>query len=63
MDYTNKNLKAQMKIANQKKAAKVLIIGEDELSVGMVKIRDMDSGKQEEVSLSDVLSYLRRWKK
>lgn len=63
MDYTNKNLKAQMKLANQKRTKKVIIIGEEELSYGIVKVRDMDSGKQEDVPISEVLQSLRRWQK
>ncbi|MBC7332058.1 MAG: histidine--tRNA ligase [Synergistetes bacterium] len=63
MDYTGRNVKAQMKLANQRKARRVLILGEDELSSGIVKIKDMETGKQEDIPLGEVLSYCRRWKR
>lgn len=63
IDYMGKSLKAQMRLANQRKARKVLILGEDELSSGKARIKDMESGKQEDIPLGEVLSYLRRGKR
>ncbi|MCS7233720.1 MAG: histidine--tRNA ligase [Synergistetes bacterium] len=63
MDYMDKNIKAQMKLADQKKAKRVLILGEDELSSGVVKIKDMESGKQDEVPIGEILAYFRRCKR
>lgn len=63
MDYMDKSMKAQMKLADQKKAKRVLILGEEELSLGIVKIKDMESGKQEDVPLNEVLAYCRRWRR
>ncbi len=63
MDYMGKSLKAQMKLANQRKARRVLILGEDELSSGKVRVKEMESGKQEDIPLGEILSYLRRGKR
>jgi histidyl-tRNA synthetase len=57
-DYLDRSMKGQMKAANRAEAARVLILGEDELTRGMVQVRDMKSGAQEEAALTDVVQRL-----
>ena len=52
-DTMNRSLKAQMKYANKIDARFVMIIGGDELSKGRAVLKDMNSGKEFEVSLED----------
>lgn len=53
-DYLQRSLKAQMREANRQNAKKVLIVGEEEIKKGKAVIKDMQSGEQEEVALTDV---------
>jgi histidyl-tRNA synthetase len=53
-----KNLKSQMKAANKMGAKYVAMIGEDELDKGIVTLRDMVSGEQEEVDIQIVVDIL-----
>lgn len=55
MEYQSKGLKAQMKKADRLNAKRVLIAGEDELSKGMVVLRDMETKEQEEVPVNDLI--------
>jgi histidyl-tRNA synthetase len=57
-DLKGKNLKSQMKIANKMGAKYVVMIGEDELDKGIVTLRDMVSGEQEEVDIQMVVDIL-----
>lgn len=58
-DYQGRSLKAQMKYADKFKARFTVIIGEDELNRGVVMVRNMADGSQEEVALDRVLEYLK----
>ena len=53
-DYMDRSVKAQMKYANKIGAKKVVIIGEDELSRGAANVKDMATGEQTEVKLSEL---------
>ncbi|MGB8657653.1 MAG: histidine--tRNA ligase [Candidatus Zixiibacteriota bacterium] len=53
-DYLQRSLKAQMKEANRQKAEKVLIIGEEEMKQGKAVLRDMGTGEQKEIGLTEV---------
>jgi len=50
-DYENRSLKSSMRRANDINAHLVLIIGEDEIKKGVVTLKNMSDGKQEEVAL------------
>ncbi len=54
MDYLQRSLKAQMREANRQKAQKVLIIGEEEVKKGKAVLKDMKSGGQKEIGLTEV---------
>ncbi len=58
MDYLDRSLRAQMKSADRLNCDWVIIIGEDELAENVVKIRRMDTGSEDEVSLDTVIEYL-----
>jgi len=46
ISHEKKSLKSQMKLADRLGARYALIIGEDELARGVVKVRDMETGKE-----------------
>ena len=62
IDYLGRSLKAQMKYAGKYRARYVAIVGEEELNRGAAVLRDMDSGSQEEVRLSDLPAEVSRRK-
>ena len=51
MDYSNRSLKAQMKLAGKLKARFTLIIGENELQENQAILRDMTTRQQSKVAL------------
>lgn len=52
------NMKKRLKRADKSNARAAVILGEDELKDGNVVLRDLDSGEQEIISLSDVAQTL-----
>ena len=50
--------RAQFKAANRINAKWVLILGEEELEAGKVKLRNMDEGTEELVDLSEIIQYM-----
>ena len=52
-------MKKQMKYANDKGVHYVAIVGEDEMNNGVVMLKDMVSGEQEEMSIEEVISKLK----
>ena len=56
-DTVGRSLKSQMKDANRSKVSHVIIIGDDEIKNGVVCIKSMDTGDQENVPLSNVIDY------
>lgn len=53
-DYMDRSVKAQMKYANKIGAKKVVIIGENELQKDAANVKDMATGEQTEVKLSEL---------
>ena len=53
-DFLDRSVKAQMKYANKIGAKKVVIIGGDELEKGSANVKDMATGGQTEVKLSEL---------
>ena len=51
-------MKAQFKSADRLKAKFVAVLGEDELDKGIINLKDMATGEQEEVAL-DVFASIR----
>ena len=59
MDYLGRSLKSQMKLADKRGAIFTLLLGSDELAKGVLVVRDMETGLQEEVSLDEFISSLK----
>lgn len=60
MDYENKSLKGQMRRANDMGVKYASILGDDELKKKSVTLKDMGSGKQEEISLDGLAEEIKR---
>ncbi|MFS0575321.1 histidine--tRNA ligase [Sporosarcina sp. 179-K 3D1 HS] len=58
MDYMDRKMKAQMKSADRLNARIVLVIGEDEVTEGVVQMKNMAEGTQEKVANSDIITAL-----
>ncbi len=59
MDFSGGSLKSQMRKADKLNSAQVIIIGEDEISRGVVVLRNMQSKEQSDVPLSEVVARLK----
>ncbi len=57
MTFGSRSLKSQLKAANRSQVRYALIIGEDELQRGEVAVRDMSTGEQISVPLSDIVAW------
>ena len=59
-DIMERSFKAQMKYADRIKAQNLIVIGENELSSGVAKIKNMETGEEKEVALvkEDIYSIL-----
>ncbi len=58
MDYGGGSLKSQMRKADKLNSAQVIIIGEDEISKGIVVLRDMQGKTQTDVPITEIISRL-----
>ncbi|HEY4601199.1 MAG TPA: histidine--tRNA ligase [Cerasibacillus sp.] len=58
-DYQGRKVKAQFKAANRLHAKYVLVLGEEELSKEIINVKDMESGEQIEVKLSQLVQTLK----
>jgi len=56
--YGGKGLKAAMKAANRSGARYAIVAGERDFAEGMVQLKDMESGEQEAVPLSKIVTTL-----
>uniref|UniRef100_UPI00389103D8 histidine--tRNA ligase n=1 Tax=Anaerovibrio sp. TaxID=1872532 RepID=UPI00389103D8 len=59
VDYAGRSMKAQMKQANKLGARFATIMGDDELSEGVVMLRDMAGSEQEKVPVNELISKLK----
>ena len=59
VDYAGRSMKAQMKQANKLGAKFAAIMGDDELSEGVVMLRDMAGSEQEKVPVSELFNKLK----
>ena len=53
MSYGLASMKSQMRLADKMKARYVIILGQNELDKGVVTIKNMENGNQEQISLKD----------
>lgn len=58
-DYAGKSLKAQMKAADREQARFVVIIGEDELSRGLIKLRNMETKEETDIPLGQAVDKIK----
>lgn len=59
MDYEGRSVKAQMRAANRRGAMICLVLGEEELGGGVIRVKDMgEGGEEREVSLHDCLNVI-----
>lgn len=58
LDYLDRSLKAQMKSADRFNCTWVIIVGEAELEHNTVKVRNMATGKEYDVALSQIKEFL-----
>lgn len=54
MDFETRSLKGQLRLANKLKVPYVIILGPEELAQGVVKLKDMSSGKEEVLKKEEV---------
>jgi histidyl-tRNA synthetase len=59
MDFLDKSIKAQMRLANKLNVSYVLIVGQEELKEQKVTIKNMSNGQQEKVSIGKILPYIK----
>jgi len=64
MDFLRRSLKAQMREAGKKAANWVLILGENEIRLSVVTLKDMSDGSQRQISLKntaeEVANYIKQ---
>ena len=53
----DRSAKAQMKYANKIGARKTVLIGTQELSDNRVRVKDMETGEQTEISLDELAAF------
>lgn len=58
LDLTSRSMKAQMRAADRAGARRVVIRGDIELEKGVVLLRDMKTGSQEELGLAELIERL-----
>lgn len=55
-DYRSRGVSRQFKVANQSGAARVIVIGPEEVESGKCVVRSMDTGEEARLSLADLLA-------
>jgi len=60
LDYLDRSVKGQMKAADRMNATYTIIIGDDELDNGKATIRNMKSGEQLEVELTQLVEKMQK---
>jgi len=57
-EYGTRSMKAQMRAADKAKARYAVILGDDEIAVGMVQLKNLHDGWQHKVPVSEVAEWL-----
>ena len=55
----DKKLKAKMKYADKLEIPYVIVVGEDEVNSGVVKIKDMITGNEKECQINNIANLIR----
>ncbi len=58
-DHVGRSFKAQFKYANKINANYTIVIGDDEIEKGVVALKNMKTGEQNEIKLNDLISILK----
>ncbi|MFC3883046.1 histidine--tRNA ligase [Bacillus songklensis] len=58
-DYQDKKIKAQFKSADRLQAKFVIVLGEDELDKKVVNVKNMATGEQHEVAITELVAHLK----
>jgi len=58
MDFMDRSLKAQMKLANKFSAKFAIIIGDDEVATGNAVLKNMGTGEQQQINVDVLLNKL-----
>lgn len=58
MDYSNKSIKAQFKLADKNNALFTAIIGDNEVDNNTVNIKNNETNEQETIAIDDIYSYI-----
>ncbi len=59
MDYGNRSLKGQFRMADRLKVKYVLILGEKELANNKVSLKEMETGQQLHINYDNVINYMK----
>ncbi|MGB4300537.1 MAG: His/Gly/Thr/Pro-type tRNA ligase C-terminal domain-containing protein, partial [Acetomicrobium sp.] len=60
-DYSGKSLSSQLKMASNKKAKLACILGSAEIQKGVVTVKDLVSGLQEEVPQNSLTNHIKQY--
>lgn len=58
-DIMDRGVKAQMKYADKSGARYVIVLGDDEINSGIVRIKNMSDGKESECAISDIANAIK----
>jgi len=58
-DDIGKSVKAQMKYANKVGAKFSMIIGDDEINIGVAKVKNMENGEQIDINLNNIVNEIK----
>lgn len=58
-DYLDRKIKGQFKAADRVKAKFVLVLGDEEIENNVVKVKNMDSGDQTEIAITEIVAYMK----
>lgn len=59
-DYLDKKMKAQLKAADRLEARYTAILGDDELTKGLINVKNMETGEQKEIDLASFIDYMKQ---
>jgi len=58
LDPESRGFKAQFKKADREKADTVIIFGDDEIAGGLATVKDMKTGEQKSIAITELIGYL-----
>ncbi len=58
-DFMGRSLKAQMKYANKINAGYVVVLGEEEIKSGRIKVKDMKNSSEDEIDIDALTNYIK----